>query len=294
MDSEPMYLRYFTQNVHFPFFIQNGHHNENNRLHHHDDFTELVIVLDGTAWQTINGNSYFIKRGDVFVLSEGISHRFTQTHNLHICNIMFRPEDAFQNSYDLRKIPGFHALFVIEPYLTQNQSFQSFLKLNYPDFEHAGELIRSIYKEYHSSSPGRELLVMAYFRILATFLSRCYTLTDPKKLATPLNIASSVSYMEEHFRENFTVQQLADISHMSERHFARLFSSTYHTTPKNYVTQLRLTHARKLLEQKESCLTITEIAYESGFQNSNYFTRVFRQAHGMSPMQYRKQTADTL
>ena len=55
-----MYLNAFTQNTNFPFFIQYGHHDDSMFLHTHADFSELTIVLSGTAIHVVNNEKYFI------------------------------------------------------------------------------------------------------------------------------------------------------------------------------------------------------------------------------------------
>ena len=61
---------------------------------------------------------------------------------------------------------------------------------------------------------------------------------------------------------------------LSPRYFLRVFQETYHTTPKAYITQLRIAHARTLLTHSEK--PITEIAFDCGYSDSNYFSRVFK------------------
>lgn len=287
-ECESMYLYYFTQEKDFPFFIQDGHHDTPHKRHRHEDFVELTIVLDGSAMQSVNDHSYYIKRGDVFVFSSDVTHQFFATNKLHICNIMFRPEFVFEHAPDIRQIPGFHALFIIEPLLAHTSSYESYLQLNFHQFEQVRTLIHALYEEYHAHRPGRHTMVLSYFYQLATLLSRAYKL--PQKEADNYSsfcIARSVSYMEENFRKDISIHQLAEMSHLSDRHFSRLFASVYHTSPHNYLMQLRLETACSLLETAADNLSITEIALDCGFANNAYFSRLFRSIYGMTPRQYR-------
>lgn len=290
-NSEPMYLHYFTQEKDFPFFIQYGYHDETHKWHHHADFIELTIVLEGTALHQINHQkTYFIKRGDVFAMADGVSHIFVDAQKLHICNIMFRMEDLAENLPDLRMIPGFHALFIIEPYLGKSHDFQSYLKLKPQEFESVSRMIQLLFHEYYSKKPGRRTMVMSCFLMLVTYLSRCYELpSDLQEYPSSFSIARSVSFMEEHFRENHSVKELAKLSNMSTRHFTRIFSDIYHITPKKYILQQRLLSACRLLEDERETSSITEIALNLGFSNSNYFTRLFHNTYGMTPSEYRSQ-----
>ena len=59
----PMYLHYFTQDASFTFYIQYGYHEEDVEMHLHADFSELVIVINGTAMHHVNNEAFFIKKG---------------------------------------------------------------------------------------------------------------------------------------------------------------------------------------------------------------------------------------
>lgn len=290
MKPEPMYLHYFTSEKIFPFFIQYGHHSGDHKWHYHADFYELLIVLDGTARQKVNHQNYYIKRGDVFVFGEGVSHDFTDARDLHICNIMFQPSALLDRYHDLGQLPGYHELFIIEPYLSQNDKYQHFLKLQFPQFEEVSRLVKMMHEEYHAMKSGRRTMIMACFQMLTTYLARCYGEQERKESEkSSMQIARSVSCMEKNFRDNFSIAELAEMSFVSERHFLRQFSEVYHTTPHQYLMRLRLQHACSLLENEKNGLSIADIADESGFQSGSYFSRLFRKVYGVSPMAYRRE-----
>ncbi len=289
----PMYLHYFTNDKTFPFFIQYGYHEDEVEMHIHADYDELVIVLNGTAMHDVDRDSYFIKKGDVFVLGNGVAHSYRDTNELQICNIMFRPDSLIPSDCDIRQLPGFHALFVIEPFLTKRREFQSRLSLNLDDFENIHLLLDQMIAEYNSKEEGRKTVLSSLFLILTATLSRLYTLPGEEahsgSSANIINIAKSVSYMERHFKEEILVERLAKLSNLSTRHFTRIFFATYHTTPGNYILSLRMQYAAKILRTTGS--TISETAFQSGFNDSNYFSRQFRKYFGVSPREYRKQQA---
>ena len=73
---ENMRLNYFTNDDSFPFFIQYGAHENTMFIHDHEDFSELVVVMDGTAEHIVESERFPIKKGDVFVLGSGIQHGY--------------------------------------------------------------------------------------------------------------------------------------------------------------------------------------------------------------------------
>ncbi|ADL52800.1 helix-turn-helix domain-containing protein [Clostridium cellulovorans] len=283
-----MYLYYFTNDNKFPFFIQYGQHKNGMGVHYHFDFSELVIVLNGTATHIVNNEQYVINKGDVFVINGGTWHSYENTCDFEICNIMYQPENLFNKSSDIERSYGYHALFVIEPFLRKECSFNSHLKLAFVDLEKVKRLIISMYDEYQSKIRGYQTLIWAYFMELVVFLSRRYTLNNMGEKENLVSIAKSISYIENHFKEQITLTELAEKANISIRHFNRIFNKTYKTTPMNYIMKLRMQHASLLL--KESKLSISDIAFESGFNDSNYFTRKFRKHFGVTPKEYRSKS----
>lgn len=224
-----MKLSYFTNDESFPLFVQFGAHDVPLFVHGHEDFYELVTVLDGSAEHIVDGERSVISKGDVFVIGNGISHGFDNTHGLRVCNIMYRPEMLFSGDMDIRKIPGFHALFLLEPYFSSTQHFQSRLRLTHADFALVMPLLERTESEYTSDSPGRNTMVLACVRQLAVILSRLYDC--PAKPREISGMADAAAFMETHFAEAVPISEVIERSHYSQRHFIRLFSSAYGMTP---------------------------------------------------------------
>lgn len=278
-----MKLSYFTNDESFPLFVQFGAHDVPLFVHGHEDFYELVTVLDGSAEHIVDGERSVISKGDVFVIGNGISHGFDNTHGLRVCNIMYRPEMLFSGDMDIRKIPGFHALFLLEPYYSSTQHFQSRLRLTHADFALVMPLLERAESEYTSDSPGRNTMVLACVRQLAVILSRLYDCpTNPREIS---GMADAAAFMETHFAEAVPISEVIERSHYSQRHFIRLFSLAYGMTPQRYLLDVRIRHATSML--RDSGLSVTEIAMRCGFGDPNYFSRIFRKYVGSSPSEFR-------
>jgi len=281
-----MHLSYFTQNNSDPYFIQYGAHDTDMPMHTHVDFSELVIVLSGTAAHKVDNETYRIQKGDVFVISKNTAHGYENTVDFRICNIMYPQDLLHHTDSDIRKSPGFHALFVIEPYFSMEHRFRSRLRLSSHEFEKLHTLLHSLIQEYTQKKDGWRTILKSQFMILVVFLSRTYSQTSFTHVSDVINFAKSVSYMEAHFNELITIEALASMSNLSTRHFARIFKATYTIPPINYLVNLRIQHACTLL--KDTTLSILDVAYHCGFSDSNYFSRQFKQHLSLSPKEYRK------
>lgn len=282
---EQMKLGYFTDDENFPFFIQYGRHDEDLFVHNHEDFFELVIVLDGSASHIVDDEKFHVRKGDVFVIGNNTSHGYQDTDNFRICNIMYRLEDLFPGNYDITKSAGFHALFLLEPYVSKEYKFSSRLKLAQDDFDRTYNMVAMMITEYENKSDGWRTLLQSSFMTLVVNFSRLYNFTQNNKKSDIINIAIAISYIENHYNEELSIEMLAGLSHYSERHFIRIFNETYKTTPVNYIITLRIRSACQLL--KENHISISDIALLCGFNNSNYFSRIFKKQLGITPTEYR-------
>lgn len=282
-----MKLRYFTEDESFPFFIQYGEHDTALEGHRHLDFSELVIVLSGTATHHVDEETYTISQGDVFVVNHHTTHSFEATQQLRICNIMFQPYKMIDDAWDICKSAGFHALFVLEPFFAKEHGFQSRLKLKTLEFDEIKTITKRMLDEYKERKMGWKTSMMAYFSQIIVELSRLYESQETVVETKVLGLARAIVYIQNHYNQEITVEVLASLSHYSTRHFIRVFRDMYQVTPMDYLITLRLKAA--CLKIKETNDLLSEIALSCGFNDSNYFSRLFHKRMGMSPRAYRKQ-----
>jgi len=93
-------------------------------------------------------------------------------------------------------------------------------------------------------------------------------------------------YMEEHFREDMTIESLASQVKRSPKYFSALFKKKYDCTVVEYISKLRLQEARKLMQRGD--LKIRDIAHRVGYKDEFYFSRKFKKETGLSPIHYMK------
>jgi AraC-like DNA-binding protein/mannose-6-phosphate isomerase-like protein (cupin superfamily) len=252
---------------------------------HTHDFSEMFIVLSGSAIHIIDNEYYTVNEGDIYVINGDISHGFRSPEDFEICNIMYRPETMFGNYGSLRRLPGFQALFVFEPYYRYEHKFKSRLTLDSQSKKKAESLIDEMIFEYDKKEEGYEVIFQALFIELIVLLSRQYMHISEKYPQSIFNLSNTIAYIERNFSKGITLEKLASMAFMSKRHFGRVFRNNYNITPYKYIINLRITHACSLLA--DSSMSVSEIALNSGFSDINYFSRCFKNVKGMSPKKYR-------
>lgn len=98
-------------------------------------------------------------------------------------------------------------------------------------------------------------------------------------------IQKTLDYMEEHYEEALTIEQLSSIAHLSRFYYQRLFYRLTGYTVSEYLRSVRLKMAAGLLKADNG--KIMDIAMQCGFSSHSTLTRAFRQCYGMSPAEYR-------
>jgi len=98
-------------------------------------------------------------------------------------------------------------------------------------------------------------------------------------------IVTAKMFMDENFQESLDLGQISQQAFISRFHFHRLFTRIYRKTPHQYLTFLRLQHAKALLEKEG--ISITEVCNSVGFESLGSFSTLFRKQNGYAPQYYR-------
>lgn len=253
-------------------------------LHAHG-FDELVIILRGTGVHAVDGQRFPVKSGDVFVVSGRHEHEYPEIHGLALANILFDARALQMSRWDIRALPGFHALFELEPVLRTQSKFNSRLHLSDRQLNRTHELIRDLQRETEARRPGYRVMAKGLFMQLAVFLSRCYADGPPESSLDLLRLGDAIASIETGFAEKITLKELAKKAHLSPRHFQRIFQESMGRSPIDHLLHVRIRKASDLL--LHSSRTITEIAFDCGFSDSNYFSRQFKKMMNQTPKQFR-------
>ncbi|HEY3379593.1 MAG TPA: AraC family transcriptional regulator [Armatimonadota bacterium] len=253
---------------------------------HSHQYVEIFIALTGSSDHLIAHQRYRINTGDVYVLQGDIVHGFEHaTPDFSICNVLIREDVACLFTEQLRTLPGYQALFLLEPAHRRWQEFPSRLRLGGPQVQEVLTLLHRLKDELTHRQQGTTAMVQAVLLQLIIVLCRRYASLEDDETANLLRLSEAVIYLEAHIRQPIRVSELARIAHISERHFLRLFRKIYQLPPMARILQLRIQHACALL--RTGTVNVTDAAYASGFQDSNYFSRQFRRLVGCSPREYR-------
>lgn len=151
--------------------------------------------------------------------------------------------------------------------------------------------LRNILREMEQKNTGYEDVCQAYMEILIIRLMRNTALavpTAPQAASGNRQCAAVKRYIDIHFKEALTLEQLAEEAHMNKYYLSHSFKKEYGISPVNYLISRRIDESRYLLAETD--LSMSQIAQLLGFSSLSYFSQVFRRTQDISPMEYRQNT----
>ncbi len=254
------------------------------RAHGHA-YGEVIVVLEGQADHIIDEHCFRVERGHAFAIGRGSVHSFTNcTADFTIFNITYDDTQFHLPSSELQTLPGYQALFVLEPVRRRHGEQPASLLLDEGELLEVEGLCQKILAEQKSRKAGYRVLQTAAFLEMITYLSR----RCDEGRSQPHPFSSVMAYMRSHYHETPTLDTLAHKAHLSKRHFIRLYKEITGFSPGEHMIQMKLDRARQLLESHQE-VPIKKMALLLGFCDQNYFARLFKNRFGMSPTIFKEQ-----
>ena len=262
------------------YHIENAGRSFQIPVHWHDEF-EIIYVRSGFLTVSISGESYIGKTGEAFVVSPG---------NLHLMGSQTGTVDYYTFLFPLKYISFRTDDMLDEKLLEPLNSGHLMICPRVKDT--AKELCEQLIKIYEAKKDESESKITTQVGTKIILLQ--FILEMWKKGFVIENDTSGrntvekemVSYIQQNFTGKISLREFGEQFHLSEKYISRYFKEHFHITISQYVTYLRLKHAKQLLQDTD--IPVTEIAMQSGYQNISYFIRSFKKTYEVSPLQYRK------
>ncbi len=263
-------------------------------LHRQDDFCGLHFLRSGRGMHNVDGQSYNLMRGDVYIMSPGAYHGYRNYDSLQVYCIYFPLTLLTKAEVAALRATEFWNLLAPANARRRASRIRR-LHLLPEQFSQAETMVSQIFDESNTPPLGNVLARYSFFRLLA-MLAGWYDARAHKVGAGEKpehgrkehhSMAQIVRYCEENFHQPLTLPQLAARAYISPAQFARLFKRATGMPPATYLRQLRLAHAQTLMHN--TTLGLEEIARACGLGGADQLSRAFRQTFGASPGKYRRE-----
>jgi AraC-like DNA-binding protein len=275
----------FGSSITFTKYVENA--NCKSDLWHYHPEIELVFVNGGSGKRQIGSHISYYSDGDLVLIGSNLPHcGFTDEKTGNKNEIVIQMPADFLGS-DFLNIPELKNI---------QQLFQK-AKGGIAFGKETIQKIAPIIDEMGNRSNFDRLLRM--IRILNDLgVSNEYTILNADGFALELQVQDNdrinvvFNYVKDHFQEPIQLETVSNMVSMTTPSFCRYFKKITNKTFTNFVNDYRLVHASKLLS--ENTKSITEICFESGFNNFSHFNKSFKAFTGKSASQYRQELKSLL
>ncbi len=246
--------------------------------HKHEEY-ELILITEGHGTALIGDYVGEYKTGDIYFIAGNLPHSFRKRHHKITGDAIaahFR-KDVFGNSFFLA--PEMKNIFAL---LNKNDAVQLLNKLK-------KEITALLIEMESAKGFNRINLLLQSLQKMSTSSNFVRVTQDFSSADNNINpaIDKIIDYSFKHYLEPVTLQQVAQIAGMSIPTFCRFFKKNIKKTYFNFLQDLRISHACKLLTTTDK--PVMDCCYESGYNSWAHFTKQFKQIKKITPSQYRKE-----
>lgn len=243
---------------------------------HFHTAVEIILPLEGSVDYTVDGRMYSVQKGEVLIVPPESLHELTMGSGSSRYLYLFEP-DAILGMRDIRVFQnGFNRVFYLR------------------DGSEAHVRIRELLLKATEAYKKGDLMWNTF---CYSCLMRVYALLGQEYLAASIRrrgqaqhvesevIAAAMNYINSHYQEDLSLDDVAAFSGFSRFYFSRSFKKQTGCSFKDFLSQKRLQVAAELLTHTD--LPMKEVAEQSGFGSAATFNRVFRESKGCTPSRYR-------
>lgn len=236
---------------------------------HTHEYMELFYIIGGTGLFLIEDQEQQVTVNDIVIINPAISHAEVSINAQTLEYIVLGIEGV-------QLAAGKH-------------SDGHFCILNHHKSTEISGCLWNILREMEQKNTGFKDVCQACMEMLVIRLMRITDLCVPTEAQTTAGnqpCAAVKRYIDLHFKESLTLDQLADKAHINKYYLSHIFKQEYGVSPINYMITRRIVESKYLLAETD--LSLSQIAQVLGFSSPSYFSQAFRKTQGMSPIDYRK------
>jgi len=260
--------------------------------HYHPEY-EIIFVEKSYGIRLMGNHIGNFSDGDLMFISPNLPHIWKNDKDFYKGNkdilvdvyvIQFREDALRQGFFDLPEFTHIKKLFLLG---------QQGLLVKGNDHKKISELIKAVY-----NSSGIERLIL-FLKTLDTIANTTdYELLSGKGYANSINTTDTerinkvMNFLMENYAQEIKLEEIAGLVNLNKSSFCRYFKYRTHKTFSQFLNEIRIAHACKLLTI--SNMTITEICYKTGYNNISHFNRQFKLITKMTAGVYAKKYLKTL
>lgn len=248
-------------------------------MHRHEEF-QLIWIKESKGQLVVDENVHEFDEGDVFLLGSNQAHVFKNLcaeSTVQSVSVFFNLKGALANVLNMPE------LSILLEFITKSGRGFKVPKRHLAQVRRRIEILKN-------ANPMDQ--IVSFFYLLKS-LHKVSTELKPLSgfsvldfgIGGSIRITSLCKYLEDNFKENISLCEIAEKAHLTPQAFCRFFKKSTGKTFVSYLNELRIHEACRLLVNEEFDY-ISMVAYNSGFNSITNFNRVFRSIIGISPKEY--------
>lgn len=272
-------IRQTMHNTTFEVFRYKDPYMKEVALHHHD-FYEVYFFLSGNVQYNIESRSYLLTPGDVLLIGPMELHQpMFGSEQREYERIVLWIDKQFLEGFSL---PGQSFTTCFD---TSSPGHTNLLRPEGVQRQLLTFLMEQLISEASSTEPYQEICALSYLTQVLVLLNRLVLQQRSKEpVATPdSTVYNILGYINEHYNENLSLDDLANKFFISKYHLAREFQRLVGTSVHRYIVQKRLVMAKQMLSSGKPS---SEVYQSCGFGDYSNFYRAFKTEYQISPKEY--------
>lgn len=252
---------------------------------HRHEFIEMVYTSNGKGVHTIDGESYEVSEGDILLIGYNQTHSFSAESRMRYVNFFVKPEYMSEQLSGAQSIYDIFSFFILDKYFDDESRRPPVVRLSGASKLEIEKLIVNMEKEKKEVKPGYELALDGYMKLVFTLIIRAFRESETHSIVTSIT-PELLNYIDNNYDQNLTLTSLANKCFYNPAYLGRLFKSTFNKSLKEYITEKRVSHAKRLLIETDD--TAESISRRIGYDDKKRFYTIFKEKTGYTPIGYRE------
>ncbi len=290
----------FKKSIPFKIYYLSNKEMSGTYIHTHD-YMQIWYVNKGCLEHVVNDKCHIMVKGTIFVLPPFVAHQVNRVpeEEASILGCEFSTDFINENiTYNKNRPYIDSSLFdfaYLEPFLVSTEDIKPGLLLNGTVQSKVESLFGEMLYEFNNEQKYFEINIKADLLKLLAIISREYereymnqdngkTFELFEKYKDAIN--KTIIYINENYSEDLSLEDASKMAMLSQAYFSFLFKQITGKTFVEYKNSLRVAKAIDLMRDKS--MSITDICYTVGFNDTAYFSKIFKKDTGISPSRYRK------
>ena len=257
---------------------------------HFHTYFEAFYVYEGTCTHRVGPDTVTLKMGDFCIIPPGVTHRIS-VQDQSVVIVMILSSEVIENTF---KNPTFYKDNALSSFFLKNIHYSGdgdYIMFHTGNDQELKNITVQMMMESINKYQEYDAILSAYFSLFFGKLLRFYesTIEFPRNSGKRSGAAYEISaYIQEHHAD-ITLEKLAKKYHYTPEYTSRFIKETTGKTFSEILSDSRMKHAVSLL--KSTSLSVAQVAYQVGYENTENFIRVFKKRYSKTPSAYRKELA---